>query len=198
MIVVIGGPNGAGKSTVARDVLAETLGVMEFVNADAIALGLSGFNPDQAAFAAGRVMLERLRELGQGSTSFAFESTLSSRTFAPWLAKRAGEGWEVHLLYVWLTSPRLAANRVAARVKAGGHSIPTPVVTRRYWRSAFNLFRLYLPIATTWTIYDNSGEAARRIASFRPPHDSRPTILDRATFGKLERATRHAESQQDS
>jgi hypothetical protein len=73
-IVVIGGPNGAGKTTISRAVLAETLGITEFVNADTIAAGLSGFNPGHAAIAAGRIMLIRLRELAEMRADFAFES----------------------------------------------------------------------------------------------------------------------------
>ena len=62
-VVVIGGPNGAGKTTISRDFISETLGLAEFVNADFIAKGLSGFEPDRSALAAGRIMLARLREL---------------------------------------------------------------------------------------------------------------------------------------
>src|ERR1041385_7120822 len=87
MVVIIGGPNGAGKTTISRAVLADTLAITEFVNADAIAAGLSGFAPEHAALAAGRVMLERLRELARARADFAFETTMASRTFAPWLAR---------------------------------------------------------------------------------------------------------------
>jgi predicted ABC-type ATPase len=91
-IVIIAGPNGAGKTTISRAVLAETLGIEHFVNADAIAAGLSGFSPQTAAFQAGRIMLARLRELAAARESFAFESTLASRTFAPWLSACAAGG----------------------------------------------------------------------------------------------------------
>lgn len=59
IVLVLGGPNGAGKSTIARAVVAQAVGIREFVNADTIAAGLSGFEPDAAAFAAGRIMLAR-------------------------------------------------------------------------------------------------------------------------------------------
>jgi predicted ABC-type ATPase len=64
-VVVLAGPNGAGKSTVAPLLLRGALGVQEFVNADVIARGLSAFNVEGAALAAGRVMLTRLRELAR-------------------------------------------------------------------------------------------------------------------------------------
>ena len=54
-IIVIAGPNGSGKSTTAPSLLKGTLGVTEFVNADVIAEGLSAFQPEGAAFHAGRI-----------------------------------------------------------------------------------------------------------------------------------------------
>ncbi len=156
-IVVIGGPNGAGKSTIAREVLAETFNLAEFVNADTIASGLAAFNPERAAMAAGRVMLARLRELAAARASFAFESTLASRTFAPWLAEQRAAGYEIHFVYVVVHSAAVAIKRVRARVRDGGHDIPRDVIERRFSRSVQNFFRLYMPLADTWRIYDNSG-----------------------------------------
>ena len=84
-VVVIAGPNGAGKSTAAPYLLKDALGILEFVNADQIAAGLSAYAPETVAFEAGRIMLQRLRTLAAAKVSFAFETTLSSRTFALFL-----------------------------------------------------------------------------------------------------------------
>lgn len=192
-VIVIGGPNGAGKTTISREVLAHTLGITEFVNADAIAAGLSGFRPERAAFAAGRVMLAHLHELGEASPphDFAFESTLASRTFAPWLSSLVDRGFEVHVLYVWLRSPELAIRRVTARVRKGGHDIRPEVVRRRYVRSAANLFHLYMPIAErggTWRVYDNSTPTLRLIASGAKAR--MPIIRNARVFGCLKEVAR--------
>lgn len=96
-VVILAGPNGAGKSTVAPDLLQGTLAVGEFVNADVIASGLSAFDPDSAAITAGRVMLARIRELAEQRASFAFETTLASRSFAPWPRELRASGYAVHL-----------------------------------------------------------------------------------------------------
>ena len=90
-VVIFAGPNGAGKSTHADAILA-ALGIETFVNADYIARGLSGRNTDAVNFEAGRIMLKRLRQLADAGADFAFESTLSSRTFAPFFtcAESAG------------------------------------------------------------------------------------------------------------
>jgi predicted ABC-type ATPase len=79
-LVVLAGPNGAGKSTLAPRLLKGALDVSEFVDADVIARGISGFDPERAAFAAGRVMPARLRALAGRRVSFAFETTLASRS----------------------------------------------------------------------------------------------------------------------
>jgi predicted ABC-type ATPase len=118
-LVVIAGPNGAGKSTTAPFLLRDELAVTEFVNADQIAAGLSGFSPDAVALAAGRVMLARLRDLLRGGADFAFESTLASRSLAPFVARAKRAGYRFVLLYLWLESPAQASARVALRVRTG-------------------------------------------------------------------------------
>ena len=79
---IFAGPNGAGKSTHA-DAIVAALGINSLVNADCIARGLSGRNADTVAMPAGRIMLTRLKALAAARQDFAFESTLSSRSFAP-------------------------------------------------------------------------------------------------------------------
>ena len=162
-VIVIGGPNGAGKSTIAPLILRDYLAIPDFVNADQIAAGLSAFNPEGAAFEAGRIMLRRLQELGASGKSFAFESTLSSRTFSVFLTKLKAQGYRVDVCYVWLNSVALAQARVALRVKMGGHHIPAEVIERRYARSAQNFRNLYLPLADKWSVFDNSDVHSAKI-----------------------------------
>ncbi len=165
-VIVIAGPNGAGKSTTAPMLLKGTLGVTEFVNADVIALGLSAFQPESAAFHAGRVMLERLHYLANERVDFAFETTLASRSFAPWIAKLKQSGYTFHLVFLWLPSAGFAVARVAERVRMGGHDVAEETIRRRYNKGIENFFRLYRPLTDTWRIYDNSD---------RPGHASLPT-----------------------
>jgi predicted ABC-type ATPase len=156
-VVVLAGPNGAGKSTTAPRLLRGPLAVAEFVNADVIARGLSAFNPDRVAMTAGRIMLDRLRELASQRASFAFETTLASRSFAPWLRELTRTGYEFHLVYVWVSQPELSVQRVAGRVQRGGHGVPEDVIRRRYAAGLRNFFDLYRPFANGWRVYDNSG-----------------------------------------
>jgi predicted ABC-type ATPase len=162
-VIVLAGPNGAGKSTAAPHLLRGALGVTEFVNADMIAQGLSAFAPDTVALAAGRIMLARLRELAAKRADFAFETTLASRSFAPWLASLAATGYSVHLLFLWLPSADLAASRVADRVRFGGHDVPEEIIRRRYHAGLANFFDLYRPLADSWRLYDNGDESGPRL-----------------------------------
>jgi len=119
-VVILSGPNGAGKSSSAPGVITELLAAGAFVNADVIARGLSGFDPDSVAFQAGRIMLERLEELAAQRADFAFETTLSSRTFAPFIRRLRAADYRVDLVYVWLNSADLCIERVRHRFQTGG------------------------------------------------------------------------------
>jgi predicted ABC-type ATPase len=155
-IIIIAGPNGAGKSTLAPLLLRDKLKLTEYVNADTIALGLSAFAPESAAIEAGRVMLKRLHDLAAQQKSFAFETTLATRSYAKWLKMLMEKGYDVHLIYLWLRSPEIAIARVQERVRAGGHHIPEATIRRRYKRGIENFFTLYESLATSWSVYDHS------------------------------------------
>jgi predicted ABC-type ATPase len=154
-VVIFAGPNGAGKSTHADAILA-TLGINTFVNADYIARGLSGRNAEAVAIMAGRIMLTRLKELAAAQQDFAFESTLSSRSFALFLRQLKAQGYQVAIYYFSLASPSLAVRRVKLRVAMGGHDVPADVIRRRFDRSLSNFFSLYTPLADRWLVFDNS------------------------------------------
>lgn len=166
-VVVIAGPNGAGKSTTAPPIVRKAFGIEEFVNADIIAQGLSVLAPETAAFRAGRVMLNRILELAGSRRSFAFETTLASRTFAPLLRRWQAEGYEFHLVYLWLPSASAAVRRVRELVRTGGHRVPEAIVRRRYARSLSNFFNLYRPLADSWLLLDNSGQPDPRAIAWR-------------------------------
>ena len=165
-VVVIAGPNGAGKSTLAPALLRDTFNITEFVNADTIAQGLSAFAPESVAFEAGRVTLGRLRELASEGQNFAFETTLATRSYAPWLRGLQKSGYQVCLVFLWLESIDIAIKRVAARVSAGGHSIPEETIRRRYERGLKNLFEMYIPISNSWRVFQASSIIPKEIARY--------------------------------
>jgi predicted ABC-type ATPase len=163
-LYVIAGCNGAGKTTASYTILPEMLNCKEFVNADSIAAGLSPFKPESVAFEAGRIMLSRIYQLISKKVDFGFETTLSAKSYIPLINIARETGYEITLLYFWLSSPEFAMSRVAERVKNGGHNIPNDIIERRYYRGLSNLFRLYIPVCDSWIIIDNSDAVPEVIA----------------------------------
>lgn len=163
-LYIIAGPNGAGKTTASMTILPEVLQIKEFINADAIAAGISPFNVESVSFQAGRIMLERIDQLINERKSFAFETTLSTRTYLELIKNAKAKGYTITLLLFWLKNQELAQLRVATRVKQGGHNIPPEVIERRYTRGINNLFNHFIHLCNVWTIFDNSNTYPELIA----------------------------------
>ena len=155
-LYIIAGCNGAGKTTASFTILPEVLNCQEFINADEIAKGLSPFQPESVAMQAGRIMLARMDELLQKGETFAFETTLATKSYKQKIEWAQANGYEVTLLFFWLDSPNIAKERVAQRVAEGGHSIPLETIERRYYNGIANLFTIYIDIVDICYIFDNS------------------------------------------
>src|SRR5690606_20083620 len=155
-LYIIAGCNGAGKTTASFTILPEIIECKEFVNADEIAKGLSPFQPEKVSFEAGRIMLNRINELLEANENFAFETTLSTKSYKNKILKAKNQGYTVTLLFFWLENMELAKERVEIRVKEGGHNIPKDVIERRYLKGIKNLFDMYLDIVDGTLIFDNS------------------------------------------
>lgn len=157
-IYIIAGCNGAGKTTAASILLPKFLKCKEFVNADSIASGLSPFQPETVSIHSARIMLMRIKELINEGADFAFETTLTTKSYVNLLGSAKKRNYKINLFYLWINSVELALERISDRVKKGGHNIPEEVVRRRYYRSLDNLINLFIPISNVWYIIDNSSE----------------------------------------
>ena len=155
-LYIIAGCNGAGKTTASFTILPVILDCKEFVNADEIAKGLSPFQPEKVSFEAGRIMLKRINELLSENQNFAFETTLSTKSYKNKIIQAKKSGYRVTLLFFWLQNIELAKERVKIRVFEGGHDINPDIIERRYIRGIKNLFDIYLPIVDGALIFDNS------------------------------------------
>lgn len=188
MIVVLAGVNGGGKSSLGGAVLREA--------------GMTWFNPDdwsRALQAAGRPRevadaeawsegQRRLHAAMRSGESFAFETTLGGRSVTATLIE-ASRGHDVLVWYVGLDDVDRHIERVALRVRHGGHDIPTAKIRERYRSAMANLVRL-VPHAAAIRVFDNSmpvpeGEALRpprRVAVIEggrlrwPPLDALDTV----------------------
>lgn len=163
--LLVAGPNGAGKTTFAREYLPNDARVLNFVNADLIASGLSPLRPELAAVAAARLMLAEIDRLLQRRADFAWESTLSGLGHVKRIQTMKRLGYHVEIVYLQLATPRLALRRIAARVRQGGHNVPRTDVLRRFARSWQNFETRYRPLADAWAVYDNSSRLPKLIES---------------------------------
>lgn len=164
-LFIIAGCNGAGKTTASFSLLPEVLDCKIFINADEIARELCPANVESVAFESGRIMLEQINEnIRQGET-FAFETTLSARSYRETILLAEAMKYHVTLIFFWLESVEMAIERVKKRVEEGGHNIETDVIRRRYTRGVQNLFEIYLPLVSEALVYDNSHGKPDLIAS---------------------------------
>ena len=155
-IIIIAGPNGAGKTTFASEFLPKEAGCPAFVNADLIAAGISPFEPERAGFRAGRLMLAEIHHYTRNNDNFAFETTLSGRSYAGYIPRWQSDGYRIKLFFLRLASPELAIARVRQRVREGGHNISEQIIRRRFYSGLYNFENLYKPLVDEWALYDNS------------------------------------------
>ncbi len=157
-LYIICGPNGAGKTTASFSILPEILECKEFVNADEIARGLSPFNPEKVSISAGKLMLQRINELFASNETFAFETTLATKSYINLIRKALKMSYKVNIVFFALESDDLAVERVKYRVSEGGHNVEEKTIRRRYYSGLKNFFEVYKDMVPNWIFVENSGE----------------------------------------
>ena len=181
-LYIIAGCNGAGKTTACFTILPEVLDCKEFINADEIAKGLSPFQPESVAMQAGRIMLARMDELLQKGETFAFETTLATKSYKQKIEWAQANGYEVTLLFFWLCNVAMAKERVAQRVAEGGHNIPDEIIERRYYNGIANLFAIYIDMVDICYIFDNSEGESVLIAE---KYEGEELVFDIEIFNQI-------------
>lgn len=155
-VFIIAGPNGSGKTTFAKEFLPVYAHCQNFVNADYIAHGFSPFSPERAALKAGKQLIREIYRLANQGQDFAFETTLSGKSYASFLSKLKQANYKIHIFFLWIPSAEVALLRIKQRVAAGGHNIPESDVRRRFGRASRNLFKIYRSLADNLHFFDNS------------------------------------------
>jgi predicted ABC-type ATPase len=179
---IIAGSNGAGKTAFAIEFLPRYANCSNFINADLMAQGFSPFEPDAAIVRAGRMVLQRIHESMRSKADFAFETTLSGRSYATLIKKLRQARYRVNMFYLWIPDTELALARIRARVAKGGHDVPARDVRRRFARTARNLFTLYRPLLDTLHFFDNSRAELHPIFK---DEDGRTTVFDAPAYEEL-------------
>ncbi|MDC7693967.1 zeta toxin family protein [Asticcacaulis sp. DXS10W] len=160
--LIIAGPNGAGKTTFALKYLP-AVGVAHSINAGLIASGLSPFHPEQQTAAAARLFLIEMEARIAVREDFAFETTLSGKTYLRLIEQLRAKGWTVELHYLALPDVSVSKRRVAERVAHGGHDIPQTDIERLFPRSLRNLLIDYRMKADVCVCYMNDDGRAEVI-----------------------------------
>ena len=186
-VYIIAGPNGSGKTTFAKLFLPDYVNCPNFVNADLIAQGLAPFEPRAAAIKAGKLVLQQIDEYARRGVDFAFETTLSGKSYANLLTELQKKGYTLHLFFLWIPSPKLAIARIKDRVAEGGHNVPVEDVRRRFARGINNFFTLYESLLDSWMLFDNSKAKPILIAKRR---NGRREVLNDGLFEIVQRSVR--------
>lgn len=186
-VYIIAGPNGSGKTTFANEFLPEYAKCPNFVNADLIAQGLSPFSPRAAAIKAGRLVLEQIRSMAGKNVDFAFETTLSGKSYARLLTILKNKGYAINLFFLWIPNVEFALGRIKDRVASGGHDVPAVDVKRRFNRGIYNFFKYYKPLSDTWLLFNNADAIPRLIAKEK---DGKTDVIDKEMYEKIIKFTR--------
>ncbi len=163
------------------------LGCRNFVNADLIAAGLSPLAPERELIAASRLLLSEIENYVAAREDFAFETTLSGRTYLRLIERLKREGWQVELMYLALPNVAMSKLRVAERVTHGGHNIPAADIERRFPRSVYNLLHVYGSGVSRVRCFYNAGPAPDLI--FEQQGDER-RIMNDTLFALLQQESR--------
>lgn len=173
-LYVLAGPNGAGKSTFYRARLSRLTGA-EFVNADELALQAFGHVAETIEESAeGQRLAEtRRRELMAKKADLVVETTFSHPSKLDLLRDAKAAGYELVVYHLNLESADLAVDRVAGRVRRGGHPAPEDRIRARYARNQ-PLIRAAVLLADRALVLDSSemGAAPTPLIAFS---DGRPT-----------------------
>jgi predicted ABC-type ATPase len=164
--LIIAGPNGSGKSTAYEQSVVELRGrAFRIINPDLLAKRLQdaeSLSADEAGVEAVRRIEAWLETSILAGHSVGVETVLSTAKYRRLVEKAKRLGFEIQLIYVLLESVELNVDRVALRVRRGGHAVPEDKIRSRYERSLAQLGWFFTQ-SDLALIYDNSGASPRLV-----------------------------------
>jgi predicted ABC-type ATPase len=185
---IVAGPNGADKTTFALQYLPKIVSCNNFINADEIAKGVSPLNFEAGLLQASKIFLESLNQKIENKETFAFETTLSGRSYLTQIQQWQQDGWKVVLIYLYIPSAEFSAFRVHQRFEQGGHNVPAEAIVRRYPRSIKNLF-LYSEVCDQTLCFNNKLGDVRPV--FEKLKGQPLEIMDNVTYSRIMEVVNH-------
>jgi len=162
-VVIIAGPNGSGKTTLSEELLKDQK--MKFINADIIAKELNPEDVNSVSFKSGKIFLRNISEKIETNQSFAIESTLAGSYLIKIIKRLKEKNYKISLIYLFLDNPDISIQRIAVRVRKGGHHISDDYVIRRFYRSKKKFWNTYRKLVDDWQLFYNGGEFLVSVAS---------------------------------
>lgn len=151
---VFAGNNGSGKSTL-RSLIVDKIGVDINIDPDAIARRIDPENPEQRRVSAGKEVIRSVMNYIAERKNFSIETTLAGKNAIKQIKMAKAAGYEITMFYIALNDVQQNIERVAMRVKNGGHHIPTPDIIRRNETSFKHLYD-YCDLLDNLILIDNS------------------------------------------
>jgi len=166
MFYVFAGNNGSGKSTI-RNLIIDKIGIEINIDPDAIARRIDPENPESKRISAGKEVIKSVNKYIKEGKDFSIETTLAGGNAIRQMHKAKTMGYQITMFYVALSNVNQNIERVAMRVKNGGHDIPTEDILRRNKTSFEHLYK-YAKMMDNLLLIDNSkddGEIVMEINS---------------------------------
>ena len=179
-IVIIAGGNGVGKTTFARAFLQEY--DYEFLNADEIAKSLSAENPSGKKISAGKLFFRKLNEAVANNKSLLIESTLSGRYLQKSFETWRKQDYQIRIIFLFADAPEILIERIAERVKKGGHFVSDEDVRRRFVRGKQNFWKVYKNLVDEWFLYYNMADNFQLAAT---GEKDKIVVIDETLFDKF-------------
>lgn len=157
LLYLLAGPNGAGKSSYVQDILAPATS-LPFINADEIAARKWPDAQAEHAYDAARLAEAQRRDRIAEGSSFITETVFSHQSKVQLVSDAVNAGYLVHLQVI-MVPVELTVQRVAERVRRGGHAVPERKIRDRYDR-LWGYVEPAIQIADVAEIFDNSSARA--------------------------------------
>lgn len=155
ILYIIGGVNGAGKSTFAENAMANSK--YTYLNPAKMAFEISSDYSSLANRAAGKKVIEILKENVKTGKPIIWETTLSRNTFKRITQLYKSHGYNIDLTYIFLLDEETHQERITGRVASGGHNIEINTLEKRF-KNRVTSFEEALEISDSWRMICNQNQ----------------------------------------